>query len=294
MAAVLCKWLCFPCEFVANCCESCCKGCTRDCEEGCNSCCGFIDRPLSCCGLFAICMNIAPLIAGIVILCLDWTTSCYKPLSPWLIVAVVANFIHLIFGVYVIRALSYRAIEEGHGKSEFSAATSFLLYDVNVALYIIFSLFTLIWGIVGIVWTAEESASGTCKSTHESLWQMCLAMAIINVLYFFIGFGVVLMSLCAATTCCIEIRRVCCCWNPYNPRQARLSNDQAKQQQNVSSGPPNQTIPSSTTTTKPNNYNTPYNNVPPTGGNQANSTYAQPQQQPLQSSQNANYGSSAV
>jgi hypothetical protein len=141
-------------------------------------------------------MNVAPLGAGAYFLATDWDNECDEPITEWLLVSLVLFVFNILFGVYVLRTVTLREPDPEDHRTPFEKATAFVLYDPCVAIYIIISIFSVVWGFLGLGWLEEEADK--CEKTDTELWKMSSAAALILILFIFIGVTLVFWLLCTS------------------------------------------------------------------------------------------------
>lgn len=148
---------------------------------------------MSFCVFFIFLMNMVPLGVSLWVVSSQSGTSCAKPLEAWLAVAVVDFTLNLCMAVYVYNRISLQE------DMNFAKMSQFLMYDVGVALYIVLSIFTIVWGIVGLSWLSSEPVASTCSGS--SLYAMVSAAAIILEVFCSIGVLIVFFTLCNTCQC---------------------------------------------------------------------------------------------
>ena len=184
MAARLCNWICVkPCEIICKGCNAMCKGCSDccdamckacgDCCASCGRCCGqvcdpicrgcarcceypcsqlaqFCARPFSGTMILALLMNGAPFILGLGFgaMAFGGDGDCPR-IGVWLVIQAFTALGHMIMAGYVFRLMQEPFDVENPSDRDMNSRVHHLVcYDVGFAIYILASIFQVVWLIV--------------------------------------------------------------------------------------------------------------------------------------------------
>lgn len=218
-------------------------------EDGCSGFCDWLSRlmsqPFAGCMCFTMFFNVIPLAIMGYFLGTGWTNTCSRPLEIWLLVTMILFLLNTMFGCYIFRRLSGEGVDargdwyvEGASETKNAAnrAKHFFMYDPVVCLYIVLSIFSLVWTIMGLIWTGD---SQDCVSTSGALVDAARAGAYCMLIFLIVGSFFIWCNLlsgyfndclndCDFCKCCC-----CCIYYPccYKPKKAQQNNGAGSGQQ---------------------------------------------------------------
>jgi len=257
------------CECCGKCCVECGK-CTDECCRACNaacapccaclaSSCSFLttlyEKPFGGCVIFTFLTNLVPLLVLIYFVAANFSSDCSRPLPAWIVVCLGLFVINTIFGAYIYRRVSALGSSDptthpkwdprlNYSRNMFNISLDFWLNDPFVCIYIVVSIFTIVWSVYGLVWTGQ-SKNDPADLCPTPLIDASTAGAIIMFVYIGLGVFFVTMTLCTGylehcLNDCNLWHCICCCFYypffyhfdaNYESDRARQARERHQQQQ---------------------------------------------------------------
>jgi hypothetical protein len=210
--------ICFPCDAALNSADRCCGGTSGGCCSSIERCFG---KAFSCalCGSF-LCALIPAIVMLIIVSYNKPAGACGHPLFAWVVVALTVLLADFLLAIYVFLRMNCgttNASQTGSGYG-YPNTRNILCYDAVVGFWVILTLFTIAWCIVGHIWSPAHNltAASTCDAngTFYRIYRATLAFA-----WIMVGLTILTFLISYCSTIDEQVgggvpfmwKRICCC-----------------------------------------------------------------------------------
>jgi len=184
----------------------------------------------------------------------NFHNDCVKPLPLWIIIQLVLFAINTVFGCYIYRRVSRLGGDTddptkhpkwqpnlNFSRNMFNIQLDFWMNDPLVCIHIVFSIFSIVWSILGLVWAGNSRNDVDSNPCPNDLMDASTAAAIIMLIFIAIGLFLVVSALCTGylehclNDCSLWHCLCCCFYYPffyhYDPNYESQSARQLRERQ---------------------------------------------------------------
>jgi len=209
MAALICKSICYPCEYCGRCINRSCELCSKGCGECCDRCgkvCSkpceligaFLSKPFSGSVIMSFALNAAPFFLGLVYGLGGVFAGECSSLSLWLVVQMLVSAVHFAMSIYLFNVMQkpFNA-DDPTDRTLNARVQQMLCYDPWFAVYIILAIFQIVWLIMGSIWESGDVGEKKECDAYSPVVIVSLVLA-----WVYVCFGVLFFTCswcCSAT-----------------------------------------------------------------------------------------------